>query len=82
MERDPNLWFFRIDMRRRLDDRIRELCAEVVLAQGTDQLEPILSELKSALHEHIERLRKMAGAKLVNMQDGCKPERRSAWPKI
>jgi hypothetical protein len=34
-----------------LEDRIRELCAKAVAAQDSDQLSPILSELRAALHE-------------------------------
>lgn len=46
-------------MRRRLQDRIRDLCFKAVAAQDTE-LEKILGELRKALHEHAERLRKMA----------------------
>ena len=34
-----------------LEERIRELCAKAVAAQDSDQLNPILSELRAALHE-------------------------------
>jgi hypothetical protein len=34
-----------------LEDRIRELCAKAVAAKNSDQLRPILSELRAALHE-------------------------------
>lgn len=44
---------------RRLEDRIRDLCAKAVAA-GSGELNPILSELKSALHEQTQRLRTMA----------------------
>jgi hypothetical protein len=64
-------------MLRRLEDRIRELCAKTLIAQGAAQLEPILSELNSALREHMERLRKTAGLKLVRRVDDAFPERRS-----
>jgi len=47
----------------RLDDRIRELCARVVSADG-DDLGPAISELKSALREHNNRLRKLAAGTL------------------
>jgi hypothetical protein len=50
---------------RRLEDRIRELCAKAIAAPGGDELEPALSELKAALHEHTERLRQLAAKKLV-----------------
>ena len=51
---------------RKLDDRIRELCAQLVAADG-DCLEPLIMELKATLREHNNRLRKMAAAKLVNV---------------
>ena len=47
----------------RLDDRIRELCARVVAAEG-DDLPPAISDLKAALREHNNRLRKLAASTL------------------
>jgi hypothetical protein len=44
---------------RYLESRIRDLCAKVITAPEPE-LEPLLSELKSALQEHSDRLRKMA----------------------
>jgi hypothetical protein len=49
---------------RRLEDRIRELCARAVTAQDPE-LDSIFSALQSALREHNERLRKLAAAKLA-----------------
>lgn len=49
---------------RRLEDRIRDLCARAVSAQDSE-LEAILSALQSALREHNDRLRKLAAAKLT-----------------
>jgi hypothetical protein len=49
---------------RRLEDRIRQLCAKAVAAAESD-LEPVITELKVALHEHTERLRKLAALKLA-----------------
>ena len=40
-------------MLRRLEDRIRELCAKALIARGPE-LHLILEDLKSALHEHSE----------------------------
>ena len=50
---------------RRLEDRIRELCARVLSASGAE-LEPLISELQAALREHNSRLRKLAADKLAN----------------
>jgi hypothetical protein len=44
---------------RRLDLRIRELCARVLSADDKS-FAPILSELRSALHEHAAKIREMA----------------------
>jgi len=63
-------------MLRRLEDRIRELCGEAIAAQETES-DPILSKLRSALHEHSERLRKLAAARLVSAENGHRLERRS-----
>jgi hypothetical protein len=51
-------------MLRRLEDRIRVLCARTVSAPEAE-LAPIIAELKAALHEHTQRLRKLAAAKLL-----------------
>jgi hypothetical protein len=51
-------------MLRRLEDRIRDLCAKTVSAPE-GELEPIISDLKAALREHTQRLRKLAAAKLI-----------------
>jgi len=46
-------------MTQRLDDKIKELCQKAVVTPASPELEEILKELQSALHEHTERLRKM-----------------------
>jgi len=51
---------------RRLDDRIRELCAKVVAATE-EEVEPAISELQAALREHTSRLRKLAVTKLTGV---------------
>ena len=50
---------------RRLSDRIRELCGKALAARNSE-LDPIFSDLQSALHEHNERLRKIAAEQLSN----------------
>jgi hypothetical protein len=49
-------------MARRVEDRIRKLCSELLATSGEEELGRILVELREALHEHIERLRKRCGA--------------------
>ena len=49
---------------RRLEDKIRQLCAEAIAAPQSE-FEPAIAELKLALHEHTERLRKLAASKLA-----------------
>jgi hypothetical protein len=61
---------------RRLEDRIRELCAQVVTARE-DELPHIVAELKSALREHNKRFKRTAVLKLVQKVDGFN-ERRAA----
>jgi hypothetical protein len=63
---------------RRLEDRIRELCALAILARHDDERELILAELKAALHEHAERLKKTAVQKLVTLEETAPTERRIA----
>jgi hypothetical protein len=58
---------------RRLEDRIRSLCAKAAAASG--ELNPILSDLKAALHIHTQRLRTMAASTLRPPRE-FPPERR------
>lgn len=62
---------------RRLEDRIRELCCKALSAQDSE-LEAVFSELKSALREHTQRLRKLLAIKLVNRSEDQPADRRSA----
>lgn len=59
---------------RRLDDRIRALCARAASAHDSES-EAVLEELKAALSEHTKRLRRLAAQKLVG--DGDFQEKRS-----
>ena len=56
----------------RLEDRIKQLCAQAVTTPESPELNEILKQLQSALHEHTERLRDM----IVSRQ--AHTERRSA----
>jgi len=62
---------------RRLDDRIRHLC-RLALTAPDEELESVFSELKLALREHTERLRKLLTIKLVHRNGDHPPDRRSA----
>ena len=64
-------------MNRRLEDRIRKLCALAVVTRHDDERELLLTELKAALHEHAERLKKTAVEKLVTQEENACPERRA-----
>jgi hypothetical protein len=55
---------------RRLEDRIRILCVQAVDTTDLSDLTLILEQLSAALHDHIERLRKLAAARPIP------PERR------
>jgi hypothetical protein len=65
-----------LSMLRRLEDRIRELCAQAVSAEEPE-LEIVLAELQAALREHTERLRRLAAAKLTTLDENAQPERRA-----
>jgi flagellar biosynthesis chaperone FliJ len=49
---------------RRLEDRIRDLCAQAI-APNTTNFTDTLAELRSALHQHVEQLRKLARQQLA-----------------
>jgi hypothetical protein len=60
---------------RRLEDRIRKLCAEAVVA-GSNEFNPTLAQLKAALHEHTERLRARAVGSVFSPSNEFPAERR------
>jgi hypothetical protein len=47
-------------MLRRLDDRIRALCAKAVQSKDPAEIHNILCQLRAALREHTQRLRRLA----------------------
>jgi len=59
---------------RRIEDRIRELCAKAVNANG--DLEPALQELSHLLRETIEHMRESATMLLVEGKPLREPRRR------
>ena len=58
---------------RRIDDRIRQLSAQLVAAQDGD-LEPLLQKLLELVHQKNERLRTRAARLLLNGEH-LEPER-------
>ena len=80
-------WGFTVSTRsRRVDDRIKELCARLVASKDSDDVNLILPELRAALHQSIERLRIRAvavlsghrnsprkGAKAIERPSGSRP---------
>ena len=52
---------------RRLEDHIKDLCAKIVAVRESE-LQPVLSELKSALHKHNTKLRRLAAEKLTGLE--------------
>jgi hypothetical protein len=63
-------------MKRRLEDRIKALCAKALMAQDAE-LHEIISALRTALREHNFRLRKLVADKHAGAASGP-AERRSA----
>jgi len=62
--------FFLMAVRaRRLDDHIRELCAEAVLAKNSMRVKSILAELQSAIHQYTYRLRSRAAAVFIGQTE-------------
>ncbi len=50
---------------RRLEDRIQALAAQAVAAQNSEELNDVIRQLRAALREHADRLRKLAAEKLI-----------------
>jgi hypothetical protein len=42
-----------------LDDRIKELCAKVIITPPSSELDEVFRQLREALREHNEHLRRM-----------------------
>ncbi len=61
---------------RRLEDRIRELCAKAATASDAETVQ-VLNELRHALHEHARNLRAMAAEKLTGATRASGDDRRS-----
>ncbi len=61
---------------RRLEDRIRELCAKAATASDAEIVQ-VLQELRHALHEHARNLRAMAAEKLTGRTQDSNQDRRS-----
>ena len=64
--------------KRRLDDRILELCNKAREPQSAHELETIVADLQSALHEHNERLRERVAARLAGRENSVSQERRAS----
>ncbi len=67
---------------RRLDDRIREICAQISAvggdARSTDEeVEILLQKLLQAIHQKVERVRIIATNKLLQGNDADKQDRRN-----
>lgn len=63
------------ERQRRLDDRIRELSAEVLATKDAEELNVILPELQSAIKQAVQRLRTRAVA-ILSHSKGVPVERR------
>ena len=63
---------------RRLDDRIRGFCAKLVASNEDHDVDHILSELKAALHESVERLSGRAAAGLNGRRDFPEDKRKGS----
>jgi hypothetical protein len=57
-----------------LEDRIRELCSKAVATEDSVELESVLSELRDALREQLDHIRRMVSERaLRSMQYGQPP---------
>jgi hypothetical protein len=68
---------------RRLDDRIRYICAQIAAAGhdplSTDkEVEALLQELLAVIHKKVERLRIIATRKLLQAEGADNPDRRKS----
>ena len=54
------VWYRRAMLR--MEDKIRGLCLELLSKTGDEEVGPILTELREALHQHIKLLRERVSA--------------------
>jgi hypothetical protein len=52
-------------VQRRLEDKIKALAEHAVTVQDPEELGDVIEELRGALHEHTQRLRKLAAQQLA-----------------
>jgi len=50
-------------MPRRLEDRIKDLCVKAIASPDPSEFNDIFKQLQDALHEHNERIRKLAASR-------------------
>jgi len=77
----PFKGLFMSSPQRRIEDRIRELCANATTATNGD-LEPILQELSQLLRGTIEHMRKGAKSLLVEGKPLLEPRRRENYNEV
>jgi hypothetical protein len=53
---------------RRLNDHIHELSAKIAASKKSDNVHPMIAELRTALHQFVERLRVRAAATLSHSE--------------
>jgi hypothetical protein len=63
---------------RRLEDRIRGLCARALATQNATEFDSIIADLQCALREHSERLRKRVATGFFKGENGLPLERRTS----
>ena len=56
-----------------LEDRIRELCAKAVASDDHD-VQSVISELRSAMREHIQKVRRIAAQQFAGGKSNPTPE--------
>jgi hypothetical protein len=61
---------------RRLEDKIRLLCAKAAIADGEQDLHKILSDLRNALHQHAHKVRMFTASALL-AKPGVKHDKRN-----
>ena len=64
--------------RRRLQDRIEDLVSQAIVIDDPHELDVVIQKLRECLHEHSERLRKLAADKLTRHAEPLRTHKRCA----
>lgn len=65
---------------RRIEDRIRSVCAQILAGNDGEDITPLIVELRQALHEYVQRLRNKVAESPVTIERRNRSDKSSQPP--